>query len=182
MGHKHFFDCTWSFTRGYRYNFAGTQPVLYLAADHAVAAMEIGPRKLKDILGPHLKAATPPYIYVTVKTTAAVLDLTDAAIRRRLTVTLNDLLIPTDDWDKKMKAGTWCATHQIGKLATTDGRFDGILYPPYPWTRILRRRGKQNLAIFMDPQSPGMAEPLNSGVTLRVEDHCDVLAKLGLRL
>ncbi len=61
-GQKHFFDCTWSHKRGYRYNFEGTQPVLYLAADHTVASTEIGPRTLPDVLGP-LTAKPSPYIY-----------------------------------------------------------------------------------------------------------------------
>jgi hypothetical protein len=32
-GHDYFFDCRWSFQRGYRYNFKKTHPVLYLASN-----------------------------------------------------------------------------------------------------------------------------------------------------
>jgi hypothetical protein len=39
-----FFDCSWSYQRGFRYNFRATHPMLYLAADHLVASAEIGAR------------------------------------------------------------------------------------------------------------------------------------------
>jgi RES domain-containing protein len=152
-----------------------------LAADHAVASTEIGPRKLAEILGP-LKAKPSPYLYVVVEATAHVLDLTDKAIRRRLGITLPDLLVPTDDWDRDMKAGIWSATHHIGKLAVGDARFDGILYPPYPWRKLLRKQGKYNLAVFMDRSSAAMATPRSAGVTLQVQDPRGVLASLGLKL
>lgn len=180
LGHTHFFDCTWSFHRGYRYNFAGEYPVLYLAADHTVASTEIGPRKLADVLGP-LKAKPSPYIYVVVEVTANVLDLTDRVIRRRLGVTLEDLLVTTDNWDRDMKAGVRAATHHLGRLAVDDGRFDGILYPPFPWRRLLQKQGKRNLAVFMDPMSPAMARALHRGVALRVQDPHGVLPALGLK-
>lgn len=155
--------------------------MLYLAADHTVASTEIGPRKLADLLDP-LKAGASPYMYVVVQVTANVLDLTHVGTRRRLGVTLKDLLVPTDIWDSGMKAGKWAATHHIGKLAIDDGRFDGILYPPYPWRKLLRKKGKCNLAVFMDAASPRMARPLNRGVKLYVQDPHDVLKKLGLKL
>jgi len=180
-GKDHFFDCTWSQQRGYRYNFSGTEPVLYLAADSTVASTEIGPRTRADILGP-LKAKASPYIYVTVEATASVLDLSDKGIRRRLGITLNDLLVPTDDWDSKMSAGVWSPTHEIGRLVAADARFDGILYPPYPWRKLLQQQGKYNLALFMDAASDGMAAPRNSAVKLAVEDPQGVLKKLGLKL
>jgi len=182
LGHEHFFDCTWSFERGYRYNFARTHPMLYLAADHTVASAEIGPRTLADVLGPHLKAAVPPLLYVTVSVTARALDLTDPGVRRRLGVTLGELLVSTEDWDRGMKAGIWSATHYIGRWALQDGRFDGIVYPPYPWRRILDKPGKHNMAVFMDPSSPAMSRPRNPDVELSVRDPHEVLTKLGLVL
>jgi len=181
LGCTHFLDCTWSFQRGYRYNFAQEDPVLYLATDHTVASIEIGPRKLADILGP-LTAKPSPYLYVVVEATAHVLDLTDKAIRRRLGITLRDLLIPTDDWDRDMKCGIWSATHHIGKLAVCDARFDGILYPPFPWRKLLRKQGKYNLAVFMDRSSPAMATPRSGRVALQVQDPNGVLAALGLKI
>ncbi len=119
---------------------------------------------------------------MTVEVTANVLDLTDTGTRRRLGITLADLLVPTDDWHSRMSAGVWSATHEIGRLAAADDRFDGILYPPYPWRRILRQQGKYNLAVFMDSVSPGMAQPKNSTVKLSVEDPHNVLKKLKLKL
>ncbi len=95
---------------------------------------------------------------------------------------MKDLLVTTDDWDKDMKAGIWAATHHIGKLAVDDGRFDGILYPPYPWRKLLSKWGKCNLAVFMDPASPAMATPLHPSVSLRVQDPQGVLAMLGLKI
>ena len=176
-----FFDCTWSYQRGYRYNFKGTQPVLYLAADHTVASAEIGPRTLTDLLGP-LSAKASPYIYVTVEATASVLDLTNARVRRRLGITLADLLAPTDQWEADMNAGVRSTTQHIGALVAADARFDGMLYPPYPWRKLLRKQGKHNLALFMDGSSPGMAKPRNPAVELSVEDPQGVLKELGLRL
>ncbi len=41
---KHLFDSTWSYKRGYRYNFKETYPVFYFAGDQLVASTEIGPR------------------------------------------------------------------------------------------------------------------------------------------
>lgn len=34
FGRRHFFDSEWSYARGYRYNFKGTQPVLIWPPTH----------------------------------------------------------------------------------------------------------------------------------------------------
>ena len=79
-----------------------------------------------------------------------------------------------------MDKGIWSVTHKIGHAALKDGRFGGILFPPYPATSLINIKGKSNLAIFMDPDSPGMADPLHESAAIEVIDKGDVLAKLGL--
>lgn len=90
-GSDYLFDSVWSFERGYRYNYKGTHPVLYLAADELVASTEIGPRTSADLLLPHLKTPPQTYFFFGVKVTASLLDLTDSKVRRRLGVRLEDL-------------------------------------------------------------------------------------------
>lgn len=182
-GRDHFFDCTWSFQRGYRYNFKQTHPVLYLAADHLVASSEVGPRTRLELLVPHLQAAVDPYVYVTVKVTANLLDLTDAHTRSLLGgVMLKELLVPTKKWDDDMDKGTWSATHHLGKLALEGDRFDGILYPAQPPDELLELPGKQNVALFMDPSVATMSRPLHASVKLEVVDPAGLLKRLGLKL
>lgn len=176
-----FFDCTWSFRRGYRYNFKETHPVLYLAADHLVASSEIGARTREALLVPHLQAAVDPYLYFTVRVTADLLDLTNEDTRDELGVTLAELVVPTEEWDADMARDIWAATHHIGRLAVEDGRFDGILYPPYPATELLDLEGKQNVAIFMEPNAPDMSRPLHDSVVLEVVDEGGVLGRLGIQ-
>ena len=177
---KYLFDNEWSYTRGYRYNFKNRYPVLYLAGDHLVASLEIGPRALDELFLSNLKIASEPYIYFSVKVTANVLDLTDMKIRRKLGITLKDILIPTEKWDKNMEKGIISPTHEIGELAFNNSRFDGILYPPYPTSSIIKLRGKSNLAIFMDRNSVSMSKPKNGKTVINVCDKGDVLKKLGL--
>jgi hypothetical protein len=178
FGRNRFFDCTWSYRRGYRYNFKETHPVLYLAADHLVASSEIGPRTREELLVPHLQAAVDPYLYFTVNVTAELLNLTNEGSRAELGVTLEELVVPTETWDADMAKDVWAATHHIGRLAVEDGRFDGILYPPYPATELLDLEGKQNVAIFMDPSSLDMSRPLRGSVVLEVVDEGGVLGRL----
>lgn len=177
---KYLFDSRWSYERGYRYNFKRTHPVMYLAGDQMVASAEIGPRTFEKLLLPFLQTETDPFIYFSVKVTARVLDLTDQDIRRQLGIRLSDLLISTDEWDKNMGKGIWATTHEIGRLALSDDRFDGILYPPYPVTVLIKLRGKNNLAVFMDPDSTAMASPRNNAVRLEVIDKGNILKDLGL--
>ncbi len=179
-GSNYLFDSVWSFERGYRYNYKGTHPVLYLASDHLVASTEIGPRTSADLLLPNLRTPPSLYIYFGVKVTAKLLDLTDAKVRRRLGVRLSDLIIPTEQWDDAMQKGVWSVTHKIGKAAMDAGCFDGILFPPYPATSLIKIRGKTNIAIFMDPKAPRMAAPLHSSVRLKVIDDGGFLKKNGL--
>jgi RES domain-containing protein len=179
---EYLFDSVWSYERGYRYNFPKTCPVLYLAADHLVASSEIGPRTRSELLVPHIQSATDPYLYFTVKLSAALLDLTDQKVRSSLGVTHSELIIPTDDWNDEMKRGRKSVTHHIGALALKDRRFDGILYPPYPSEHLLGIVGKQNVAVFMDADSEAMAQPLGSSVVLDVVDSGHVLKTLGLKV
>ncbi|GBE04315.1 hypothetical protein BMS3Abin09_01248 [bacterium BMS3Abin09] len=177
---KHLFDSTWSYRRGYRYNFKETHPVCYFAGDHLVASTEIGPRTYDEFLLPYLKIPHPPYIYVSVRVTAQVLDLTDRQTRRYLGVTLPDILIPTEEWEDKMKRGVYATTHKIGRLALEDDRFDGILFPPYPVTSMIKLKGKHCLAIYMDPKSEAMAKPNGRTINIEVVDTDDFLKNLGL--
>jgi hypothetical protein len=85
-----------------------------------------------------------------------------------------------EQWDEDMDSGIWSVTHNVGKAALDSGCFDGILYPPYPATSLIKIRGKHNIALFMDPDSPQMAKPLHASVTLDVVDNGDILKKLGL--
>lgn len=66
-------------------------------------------------LDPHL--AADPHLYLTVKVTAPVLDLTRPAVRKALDVSLDELLVPTDVWDDEMDKGIWAVTHQLGELS-----------------------------------------------------------------
>lgn len=177
---KYLFDSEWAYKRGYRYNFKNRYPVLYLAGDLLVASMEIGPRASDELFLPNLRIASEPFIYFSVKVTANVLDLTDMTIRRKLGITLSDILIPTEIWDRRMEKGIESPTHEIGQLAFLDGRFDGILFPPYPASVLIRVRGKNNLAIFMDSKSVCMSKPKNSNTVLNVCDKGRILKKLGL--
>jgi len=177
---KHLFDSTWSYKRGYRYNFKETHPVYYLAGDHLVASTEIGPRTYDELLLPHLKIPHPPYIYLSVRVTAQVLDLTDSKTRRHLGITLPDILIPTEEWEDKMERGIWATTHKIGRLVLDDDRFDGILFPPYPVTSAIKLKGKHCLAIFMDPQSEAMSKPKGRTINIEVIDTDDFLKNLEL--
>jgi RES domain-containing protein len=179
-GSDYLFDSVWSFERGYRYNFKGTHPVLYLAGDHLVASTEIGARTSEDLLLPHLKTPPSTYIYFGVHVSANLLDLTDASVRRHIGVRLKDLIIPTEQWDEDMDKGIWSVTHKVGKAALAAGCFDGILYPPYPATSPIKIRGKHNIALFMDPHAPQMAKPLHASVKLEVIDNGGVLKTLGL--
>jgi RES domain-containing protein len=180
FGRRHFFDSEWSYARGYRYNFKGTQPVLYLAADSLAATFEIGPRTRADLLVPHLQNPVSPYIYVSVGLTADLLDLTDPEVRLQLDVPLDELLASTEVWEEAMDRGEWLPTHVIGQLAAQDGRFAGILYPPYPIEALGGIPDKQNVALFMDPSAPAMARPQHGSVTLEVEDPGGILAALDL--
>jgi RES domain-containing protein len=182
FGRKYFFDSEWSYKRGYRFNFKETHPVLYIAADHLVASSEIGPRTRKGLLVPHLQSDVDPYLYLTVRVTAELLDLTTPSARVLLGVTLEEVLTPTERWDDDMEKGKWSITHHVGRLALQDGRFDGILYPSYPAKRLLRLSRKQNVAIFMDPASENMARPLRSSVKLDVVDPGGVLKQLKIDL
>ncbi len=177
---KHLFDSTWSYKRGYRYNFRETHPVSYFAGDHLVASTEIGPRTYNELLLPHLRSPHPPYIYFSVKITAQVLDLTDSKTCRQLGITLSDILIPTKEWEDKRERGIWATTHKIGSLAIDDDRFDGILYPPYPVTSMIKLRGKHCLAVFMDPKSEAMSKPNGKTIKIEVVDGDDFLRNLGL--
>ena len=177
---KHLFDSTWSYKRGYRYNFKETHPLLYFAGDQVVASAEIGPRTYDEFLLPHLKIPHPPFIYISVRVTAQVLDLTDTKTRRQLYITLPDILIPTEEWQDKVAKDLWTPTHKIGRLALDDNRFDGILYPPYPATAMMKVRGKHCLAIFMDPKSEAMSKPNSNTVKIEVVDTGDILKSLGL--
>ena len=96
-------------------------------------------------------------------------------------MTKKELTIPTRRWDRDMDRGVWSQTHNVGRLALEDGRFGGILYTPYPSTRLLGMKEKQNVAVFMDPASPAMSLPLHESVELEVEDRRGVLEKLGIR-
>lgn len=145
-----------------------------------MASTEIGARTIADLLLPHLKIPPSAYIYFGVQVTANLLDLTDARVRRRLGVRLEDLMIPTEQWDADMDKGIWSVTHKVGKTALDAGCFDGILYPPYPATSLIKLRGKHNIALFKDLHAPQMAKPLHTSVTLEVIDNGDVLKKLGL--
>jgi RES domain-containing protein len=180
FGRDYLFESEWSFKRGYRYNFRETYPVLYLAGDHITASAEIGARTYKELLLPHLKMPEPPFIYFSVRVTANVLDLTNSVTRKQLGVDLAEILISTDDWDKNMEKGIWSVTHEIGKLAVEDLRFDGILYPSYPSTFVINPGDKHKLAIFMDSASIAMAKPRGSGVKLEVVDNYDFLKNLEL--
>jgi len=178
----HFFDCKWSYERGYRFNFKKTVPVLYLACDQTTASMEIGARTRKEILAPFLcsNASKPPYIYVNVKVTGPVLDLTSRAVRRALNVKLADILVPTESWDKDMETGKWAITHHLGKIVLDNGKFGGILYPSYPAYRFLKLRDKVCLAIFMNKNTPAMSTPKKPDTILNVIDKGGILKKIGL--
>jgi RES domain-containing protein len=177
----YFFDCTWSFQRGYRFNFKKTHPVLYLASDQLVASSEIGARTRSELLVPHLQSEADPYLYVTIKVTAHLLDLTDGPTRRRLGVKLEELLIRTRQWDDDMDRGVWSVTHHLGKLALEDERFDGIIYPAQPADELLGLPNKENVAIFMNPSLLTMSRPLHPSVKLEVVDKGHALKRFGLR-
>ena len=81
-----------------------------------------------------------------------------------------------------MEKDIWSKTHLVGQAAFEDGRFDGILYPPYPATMIARIRGKQNLAVFMNPSSPAMSRPRRPGLVLEVVDPDNAIGRLGFVL
>ncbi len=181
FGNFYFFDCRWSYTRGYRFNFKKTWPILYLAGDNLTASTEIGPRTREELLVPELDAVKDPFLYVDIKVTAKVLDLTDVTARRIIGVTLKDILIPTEKWDEDMDKGIQATTHVLGNLALDDGRFDGILYPSYPAHELLGMKRKRCLAIFMDRSHPYMAKPLNADVILEVFDTKGFLASSGFK-
>lgn len=181
-GRAYFFDCTWSFQRGYRYNFKKTHPVLYLASDQLIASSEIGARTRSEMLVPHLQSAAEPYLYVAIKVTADLLDLTDRSTRRLLGIKLEELLISTKQWDDDMDKGVWSVTHHLGKLALEDDRFDGIIYPAQPADELLGLPNKENVAIFMNPSLVTMSRPLHASVKVEVVDQGHVLKRLGLRL
>jgi RES domain-containing protein len=181
FGRRFFFDSTWSYSRGYRFNFKETHPIYYIAADHLTASSEIGPRTRKELLVPHLQSTSDPYLYVTIKVTAQLLDLTTEKTRDDLEITVEELLKPTKEWDDDMERGIWSATHEIGRLVLRDDRFDGIIYPSFPAEELLSLGGKQNVAVFMDPSSDNMARPLRSDVRLEIVDAGGVLRSLGLQ-
>lgn len=176
-----FFDCRWSYKRGYRFNFKKTWPILYLACDILTASTEIGPRTHKQLLVPELDEEKDPFIYVAVRVTANVLDLTNAQVRRKIGITLKDILIPTEKWEDDMVKGIWLTTHILGNLALNDGRIDGILYPSYPAHELLGARKKRCLAIFMDRYHPYMAKPMNPRTKLEVIDSKNFLVSSGFK-
>ncbi len=182
FGREWFFDSTWSFSRGYRFNFKRTWPFLYLAGDKLTATVEIGPRNYADLLVPLLSSVSDPYLYVDVRVTAPVLDLTNLGVRRRLGVTIGELTVPTEVWDEKMDRGIPSVTHQIGQIALNDGRFGGILYPSFPAREFLKMGKKVCLAVFMDKAHVAMAKPSCPGTLLKVVDDGDVLSSMGLRI
>ncbi len=182
LGKSHFFDCEWSFTRGYRYNFKETMPVLYLAADQIAASFEIGPRTRDELLLPHLSRASNPFLYVSVRLTGDFLDLTNAALRAQLHVQLKELLISTEEWEEAMDRGTWATTHVIGRCVAADPRFAGILYPPYPIAALGGIQDKQNVALFMDATAPAMARPRHPSASIEAVDDYGILRGLGLTL
>ncbi len=143
-GQNAFFYSTHSFDRGFRFNFSQTWPVFYLAGDQLTASFEIGARTRDELLGPLLSSEKNPYLYVYVRVSALVLDLTSKKIRESLGIGLNDLLIPTKKWDDDMKNGIWAITHHLGALTLNDGRFGGILYPYISCTRT-RKDGKKKM-------------------------------------
>lgn len=175
---NHLFACLWSYRRGYRYNYKRTCPVLYLSCDQLTASVEIGPRTRTDILGPYCPPKD-PYLYIGVKVTASVADLTDPAVRSKIGVRLRELMVPTQQWDGGMSAGRWAVTHHLGKLILGDGRFGGILYPSYPAYSIGLKQ-KVCLAIFMDKHATEMAIPKDPSTRLQVIDSFDFLNSAGL--
>jgi len=176
-----FFDSIWSFKRGYRFNFKETWPVLYLACDKITATVEIGPRTREDLLVPHLSGAEDPFLYVDVKATAPVLDLTERGVRRRLGVTLAEITVPTEVWDEEMDSGIRAVTHDLGQLVLENGRFGGILFPSFPARRFLKMKQKECLAVFMDVNHPAMAVPRGPATRLEVVDAGGILGSLGLK-
>jgi len=180
LDRTNFFDSRWSYERGYRYNFKATHPVFYLAEDSIVASSEIGPRTRRDFLAPMLHAEADPYLYVQVRVSAKLLDVTDDQVRDLLAVTVDEVMVPTERWDEDMSRGVWAATHHLGRLALGDRRFGGILYPSYPSQRLLDLPG-DCVAIFMDSRDEEMSKPLRDSVRLEVIDPGGVLQRLGLR-
>lgn len=175
-----FLDCTWSYQRGHRFNFPREYPVLYLAADRLAATLETGPREFEELLRPFLTEPEDIFIYVPIRVTAQVLDLTDQSVRDRLEVTLEDILTPTDIWEEKAAEGKRTPPHLIGVIAVEDSRFDGILYPSYPANALLNVQ-KENVAIFMDLAHSAMARPIRSRIKLEILG-MELLAGLGLKV
>jgi len=178
--YDHLFDCRYSFKRGYRFNFQGEMPVLYLGCDKETSSYEIGPRTHEAFLGSLAYARSNPYLFIDVDVTTAVLDLTDRGVRRTLGVSKPDILIPTDKWESDMKKRSRSITHHLGALAWNDDRFGGILYPSYPAFARKKTSKKTCIALFMDVTSEGMATP-RAPTRLVVVDAHGILMKAGFR-
>jgi RES domain-containing protein len=130
---------------GGRYNAKGGFRAIYASLELDTATAEL--------LAHHRRQGRPdpeadvfPIAIVSLEVEVdRLLDLTDAAVRRNLKITLKDL---DEDWQSAQNQGQEALTQAIGRLALSAG-YQGLVAPS------AAKRGGRNLVFFREVASEG---------------------------
>lgn len=167
-------DCTYSYIRGYRFNFPYAFPALYLSFSDFVATLEAGqkPSSLSTIFDNRERE---PGIIYSVKISGHFANLVQEKSLNDLSLNKNQpkYLISTQEWEEKARGGKLAITHQIGQ-AIYDAGFDGLIYFSFPaWELRFRYKPDMisNICIFMSKENPNRPKNDSCSLELFEQDH-----------
>jgi hypothetical protein len=172
-------NCDYSYTRGYRFNFPNAFPALYLSFSDFVATLEAGqkPSSLSTIFDNRERE---PGIIYSVKVSGRFANLVEEKSLNELSFNKNhpEYLIPTHEWEEKLKSGKFAITHQIGQVIY-DAGFDGLIYFSFPaWELHSRYKSEMisNICVFMSREDANC--PKNDSCCLELFDRDHFTEKL----
>jgi RES domain-containing protein len=129
-----------SIDTGGRYNPLGAFEVLYIGENPDTVTREVR-MMVPDSSGRIVSVQKAPRIQMTINWGfQRIADLTDSAIRKRLRVTLKDLLA---EWTDLVDAGIIPVTHVLG-TAARDASIEALIVPS------ARHKGHKNMAVIYD--------------------------------
>lgn len=154
-------DSRYSYSRGYRFNFPGSFPALYMAFSDFVCTLEAGqrPDPLATIFENYERE---PGIIYSIKVSGNFVNLVDKKSLGQLCLNVNhpEYLIATNEWENRAARGRPTITHKIGQ-AVYDAGFDGIIYYSYPafeLRHIYNPDMISSICVFMSKDKPKLPE------------------------